>query len=140
VDERPGSGPRVTVIAAAGQHPRAPRVLGTSVSIAVDGAVAGADVYAGINVLAPGFEIPMHWHRTGELQFILSGTGVALDAMGAEILVSANSTIFSPAGSDGAHGFINTGDVPLTILFVYPSPGGDAPDLNFVDQIDQRDR
>ena len=39
------------------------------------GSVPGADLYGGVNVLAPGAVLPVHWHSIGELQFILSGTG-----------------------------------------------------------------
>jgi mannose-6-phosphate isomerase-like protein (cupin superfamily) len=123
----------VTVVAAEGQRPRAPRVSGSTVTIVVDATVPGADMHAGINVLAPGFEIPLHWHSVGELQFILSGTGIAIDANGRHVRVSPGDTVFGPAGRPGAHGFMNTGDVPLAVLFAYPSPGGEPPDLTFVD-------
>jgi uncharacterized cupin superfamily protein len=123
----------VTVVQRDDQRPRAARVAGSTVTMSVDAAVPGADVNAGINVLAPGFEIPLHWHAVGELQYILSGTGVAIDADGRHMPVSAGTTVFSPAGRAAAHGFINTGAEPLAILFAYPSPGGEAPGLMFLD-------
>lgn len=46
--------------------------------------------------------------------------------------VRPHSAVFAPAGPTGAHGFRNTGRVPLAILFAYPSPGGKAPALRFL--------
>jgi oxalate decarboxylase/phosphoglucose isomerase-like protein (cupin superfamily) len=126
-------GPRPWVRAAGGEWYRAPKVPGSIVAMFIDGSVPGADLYGGVNVLAPGAIIPTHWHSVGELQFILSGTGVTVDRDGVESPIGPGSVIFAPAGRDGAHGFTNTGLVPLSILFLYPSPGGAAPDFNILD-------
>jgi len=126
-------GPRPSVRAAGGEWYRAPKVPGSIVAMFIDGSVPGADLYGGVNVLAPGAIIPTHWHSVGELQFILSGTGVTVDRDGVESPIGPGSVIFAPAGRDGAHGFTNTGLVPLSILFLYPSPGGAAPDFNILD-------
>ncbi|MCI0581859.1 MAG: cupin domain-containing protein [Chloroflexi bacterium] len=115
------------------EWPRAAKVAGSTVAMLLDSSVPGADLYGGINVLAPGAQIPAHWHSMGELQFILSGTGEALDARGGRVPVAPHGVVFSPAGSAGGHGFVNTGLVPLAILFVYPSPGGLAPDFNLLE-------
>lgn len=122
-----------TWVRGAGQEwPRAAKVAGSTVGLFLDSSVPGADLYGGINVLAPGATIPLHWHSMGELQFILSGTGDAVDAAGRQTPVGPYSVVFGPAGRDGGHGFVNTGLVPLAILFVYPSPGGLAPDFNLL--------
>jgi oxalate decarboxylase/phosphoglucose isomerase-like protein (cupin superfamily) len=115
------------------EWPRAAKVAGSTVAMFLDSSVPGADLYGGINVLAPGAAIPVHWHSIGELQFILAGTGDAVDARGGRAPVGPHSVVFSPAGRAGGHGFVNTGLVPLAILFVYPSPGGLAPDFNLLD-------
>jgi oxalate decarboxylase/phosphoglucose isomerase-like protein (cupin superfamily) len=112
---------------------RAAKVPGSTVALFIDGSLPGSDMYGGVNVLAPGAVIPTHWHSVGELQFILSGTGVTTDRLGAESAIGPHSVIFAPAGIDGAHGFKNTGLIPLSILFVYPSPGGAAPDFNVLE-------
>lgn len=92
----------------------------------VDDRVAGADLYGGVISVGPGATIPLHWHRRGELQFVLEGRGVLLRP-GSETRVAPRSAIFSPAGRDGAHGFRNTGRGPLVILFFYRAPGGRRP-------------
>jgi oxalate decarboxylase/phosphoglucose isomerase-like protein (cupin superfamily) len=125
-------GPSPSVRDAGGEWYRAPKVTGSTVAMFIDGSVPGADLYGGVNVLAPGAVIPLHWHSVGELQFILSGTGVTRDRTGTASPIGPHSVVFAPAGPDGAHGFENTGLVPLSILFVYPSPGGVAPDFNLV--------
>lgn len=109
---------------------RSAKVPGSTVAMCIDGSVPGADMYGGINVLAPGADIPVHWHSSGEFQFILGGSGVAVDADGNESDIGPHSVLFAPAGPGGAHGIRNTGLVPLSILFVYPSAEGAAVDFN----------
>jgi mannose-6-phosphate isomerase-like protein (cupin superfamily) len=72
-------------------------------------------------------DIPLHYHPVMELQYVLSGHGLALDADGGETPIGPGGTVISPAGPSGAHGFRNTGPLPLTLLCVYPAPGGVAP-------------
>ena len=125
-------GPRPSVHDAGTEWHRAAKVPGSTVAMFIDASVPGADLYGGVNVLAPGAVIPTHWHSVGELQFILSGTGVTIDGDGVESPIGPHSVVFAPAGRDGAHGFANTGLVPLSILFVYPAPEGAAPDSNVI--------
>ncbi len=110
-------------------RPRADGFPGTSVRVVIDTVIPGADLYGGIIEVEPGITIPLHWHRRGELQFVLAGSGVLLHPDGSESPVGARSAIFSPAGRSGAHGFRNTGRRPLSILFFYPARGGRRPGL-----------
>ena len=116
-------------------RPRAPRVAGTSILMAIDETIPGADVYGGINSLEAHGEIPVHWHDDlGEIQFILSGHGVFIDGKGNETPVGPHDVVFAPGGEEGAHGFRNLSSVPLVILFFYPSPGGAAPTMHIIGQ------
>ena len=126
-------GPRSRFLAAADQFKRVAKVEGSTVSLFIDERLPGADMYGGINTLAPGAEIPRHWHPIGELQYFLAGEGLLLDADGGETPIIQGGSVFSPPGPGGAHGFRNTGTVPLQILFVYPSAGGAPPELIWVD-------
>jgi quercetin dioxygenase-like cupin family protein len=112
---------------------RAGRVPGSAVDVLLDGETPTTSLLAGINHLAPGGRIPLHHHDYEELQFILSGSGLALDALGGEHALEAGSTVYCAEGPEAAHGFVSTGDVPLAILFVYPTPGGTAPSLTWVE-------
>lgn len=112
---------------------RAPVAAGSTVAIAFDGEIPDAGLYGGTNTLDPGSSIPTHWHSLPEFQFILGGEGVALDAAGVAVQIRFGSCVYSPAGAAGAHGFENTGLVPLVILFLYPSPEGARPDFHLVE-------
>jgi oxalate decarboxylase/phosphoglucose isomerase-like protein (cupin superfamily) len=127
------AGPRSRYLAASEQFPRAAKVQGSTVTLFVDERLAGADMYGGIITVAPGAEIPLHWHSTGELQFFLAGEGLLLDADRNETPIGTGGSVFSPSGPGGAHGFRNTGSEPLQILFIYPSAGGAQPELHWVD-------
>lgn len=120
------AGPRATYrppnegISAQEDYPDAP------ISLVLDHTTPGADLF-GVSV-AIGGDIPMHLHSMMEFQFVVSGTGLALNADGEEIPISPGGTVVSPARAAGAHGFRNTGPLPLTLLCIYPSPGGATPD------------
>jgi quercetin dioxygenase-like cupin family protein len=90
-------------------------------------------MYGGIITFAPGAELPLHWHPIGELQFVLAGEGVLLEADGNETPIAKGGSVFRRSGPGGAHGFRNTGSEPLQVLFVYPSAGGAPPQLHWVD-------
>lgn len=114
-------------------RPRAPKVPGSTVLMALDDTIPGADFYGGINSVEGYGVIPVHWHDDmGEMQFILSGHGVFLDGDGNETPVGPHDLVFAPGGPEGAHGFRNLSSVPLVILFFYPSPGGAAPTMHIV--------
>lgn len=123
---QPTTGPRLRYrsphagIAGREDYPNAP------ISIVLDGSTPGADLF-GVSV-AIGGDIPLHSHSMMEFQFVVSGTGLALDADGGETPIAPGGTVLSPAGPGGAHRFRNTGPLPLTLLCVYPSPGGATPD------------
>jgi mannose-6-phosphate isomerase-like protein (cupin superfamily) len=91
----------------------------------LDSTDPGAELFA-VEV-AIGGDIPLHFHPVMELQFVLAGHGLALDADGGETPIAPGGTVLSPAGPAGAHGFRNLGSLPLTLLCVYPAPGGTAP-------------
>jgi uncharacterized cupin superfamily protein len=87
----------------------------------------------GVNELAPGARIPLHFHDRDELQYILSGHGLALDATGREYPLEPGLAVYCAAGRAAAHGFVNTGAAPLTILYVYASEGAAPPSLEWID-------
>jgi quercetin dioxygenase-like cupin family protein len=106
-------------IAARADYPSAP------VNLVLDRSTPGAELFGVL--VAIGDEIPLHYHPVFELQYVLSGTGLALNADGDSFPISPGGTVLSPAGAAGAHGFRNTGALPLTLLCVYPAPGGVTP-------------
>jgi len=105
--------------------PQPPDYPGTHVGLLVDHEVAGTECFGGIVSIAD--QIPLHYHPVFEFQYVLSGTGVAIDSRGVEVPIAPGGAVLSPAGPSGAHGFRNTGATPLKILFLYPSPDGRPP-------------
>jgi mannose-6-phosphate isomerase-like protein (cupin superfamily) len=120
-----GPGPRSAYTAASEARRAAPDYPDAPVVRLLDETDPGAELFAVL--VAIGGEIPLHHHPVMELQFVLSGTGLALDADGGETPIAPGGAVLSPAGLAGAHGFRNTGSLPLQLLCVYPSPGGSAP-------------
>jgi oxalate decarboxylase/phosphoglucose isomerase-like protein (cupin superfamily) len=111
---------------------RAAAFPGNHVRIAVDATIAGADLYGGLITLDPGATVELHWHRRGEIQYILRGQGRLLHPDGRESAVAAGSAVFSPPGAAGAHGFRNSGRRVLEILFFYGAPGGRRPSMTLL--------
>ena len=106
---------------------RADAFPGTEVKLIVNSDVGGADLYGGVIAIKPGVAIPIHFHRRGEIQFVLSGHGFLLRPDGSETEVGPRSAVFSPRGRNGAHGFRAIGRRALEILFFYGSPSGLRP-------------
>ena len=105
--------------------PQPPDYPGTHVGLLVDHEVAGTECFGGI--VSDRGRDPLHYHPVFEFQYVLSGTGVAIDSRGVEVAIAPGGAVLSPAGPSGAHGFRNTGATPLKILFLYPSPDGRPP-------------
>lgn len=108
-----------------------PAIPGTTRWVICDEETDAVNMVAGIvEVAACGDAIPSHYHlAVDELQFVVSGSGVVRDSEGNEHPVTPGTAIYCGAGSP--HEFENTGDAPLIVLFVYPSPGGMAPDVTW---------
>ncbi len=98
---------------------------GAPVCRVLDATTPGAELFAVL--VAISGEIPLHHHPVMELQYVLAGHGVALDATGGETPIAPGGVVISPAGAAGAHGFRNTGSLPLQLLCIYPAPGGSTP-------------
>lgn len=111
--------------------PRANLFPGSEVRLVLDSSVDEADLYGGVNALEPGAEIPLHYHETGEFQYVLAGHGLAIDSTGLRLSVGPGDVVFSRPGLRGAHGFRNTGGERLMILFLYPTPGT-APSVQLI--------
>jgi quercetin dioxygenase-like cupin family protein len=121
-------GPRSIYLSPDSLQRQPPDYEGTTVELAVSSQVPGAEMFGGVVTIEPGVEIELHYHSQFEFQYVVSGSGIALDATGAETPIAAGGFVLSPAGRAGAHGFRATGDQPLAILFLYPTPGGHTPD------------
>ena len=118
-------GPRTTYTPPELARPTAADYPDAPVARLLDSSDPGAELFAVEVAIADG--IPLHFHPVMELQYVLAGHGLALDADGGAVPVAPGGTVLSPAGPAGAHGFRTTGSLPLTLLCVYPAPGGATP-------------
>ena len=73
---------------------------------------------SGITKFPAGKKVPVHSHNCDEQVTILDGEAKA-EIEGEVFLVAKHDTTFIPAGK--SHRFLNIGDGPLTILWVYAS-------------------
>jgi len=117
------------------RRPRAARVPGSQVDVICDASTPTASLIAGVNTLAPGARIPLHFDDHEELQYILSGDGLALDADGREHRLEPGSAVHCAAGRSAAHGFVNNGQAPLAILYVYATPRAVPPSLEWLEDL-----
>lgn len=124
------------VVQPAERRPSKPTMPGTRRWLLCDEQTPTASMLVGVVELrARGDRIPMHYHSSDEeFQYIVSGSGVVRDAERNEYPVEPGTSVYCGAGPECAHEFENQGDTPLAILFVYPSPGGQAPDVNLIDE------
>lgn len=90
--------------------------------ILADRSTGTQNLVVGIYVCNAHSTLEMHYHKVEEFIYILYGTGVVRDPNGREYKIGPESTIYCAAGSDGAHEFENTGDVPMALLFAHPAP------------------
>jgi len=118
-------GPRTRYVAPERFRGAPPSYPATSIARLLDDRDPGAELYAAL--ISIEREVPLHFHPVLEFQYVLIGSGVALDADGQETPIGPGGAVLSPAGPAGAHGFKNTGSLPLTMLCVFPAPGGVPP-------------
>jgi quercetin dioxygenase-like cupin family protein len=86
-------------------------------SIPLVGGDTGADrLLAGMTLLPAGASIPLHTHSSEEFILILEGDALCETEDGSHRLRPLDST-YVPAGIP--HRFINVGDGPMRILWVY---------------------
>lgn len=77
-----------------------------------------AAITTGISSYPVGGGAPLHIHNCDEQVTLLSGAGDVVIEGAVTALVPYDST-YIPAGVE--HQFINTGDEPMTILWIYPT-------------------
>lgn len=73
-------------------------------------------------------QIRGHWHSHAEMYFIVSGVGVVV-VDGMETSVTAESAVFIPGNVE--HFAVNTGNVPLRLLYVFAADSFDEVDYCF---------
>jgi len=83
---------------------------------------ASTSFFMGMEDIAPGDKIRLHHHpHAEEILFVHRGTGVV--RLGSrEATVRAGATVYIPRNV--SVGLLNTGDEPLSLVFIFPEPDG----------------
>ena len=84
----------------------------------------------GVAELPPGGDAPLVTHRHAQVEayYVLEGEGV-VSIDGVEHPLRAGSVAFLPGGSD--HGAVNTGRVPMRLLYVFAADSFDEVEYRF---------
>ena len=84
---------------------------------------------AAIVTVAPHKTVPLHYHRVETLEYVLSGAARVRDRHGNEVIVTADSAVYFPAGPDAAHEWTVIGNSPVQVLFMYNAAHGEDDGL-----------
>ena len=87
--------------------------------VALSGERVGSETTLGFSSFAPHTATAMLSHQTEELAYVVSGSG-ELRMNDGVAAYGAGDTLYVPAGV--WHAVANTGDVPVTMVFVFPHP------------------
>lgn len=83
--------------------------------------ISTKDFAMGMTIIDPGQEHEIHEHESnGEVQVIYDGAGIMKSA---DLQIPVKKGDIIGLDTLEPHGFINTGNVPLKILWVYYPPG-----------------
>ncbi len=101
-----------------------------------DGETPTESLMVGVVTINPNLKIDSHYYNIEELQYILHGRRVVYDREGRGHSIKEKDFVYCPPKEDRTHSFENTGNEPLIILYVYPSPGGKSPEVITYDKKD----
>lgn len=107
-----------TYVVKIGEAPVSTRGDGVESTLLVGaGRQQGAKFTSGTTRFPPGMKVPFHSHNCDEQVTVLDGAAL-VEIEGAEsVPVGRHDTTYVPAGK--SHRFVNIGDGPLTILWIY---------------------
>jgi quercetin dioxygenase-like cupin family protein len=81
--------------------------------------IGSTSLYVGQQWLAPGDLVMLHTHPVEEALTFLAGSGEA--TLGEEnVPIASGTSLYIPAGV--VHGFRNTGETPMHVFVVFPTP------------------
>ncbi|MAF48996.1 MAG: cupin domain-containing protein [Rhodospirillales bacterium] len=92
---------------------------GVETAVLVSNKNCGANTTSGTTSFPAGTKVPVHKHNCDEQVVLLEGEA-EVDIDGVCTRIEAMDTVFVEAGT--WHRFVNTGDGPMKILWVYDSP------------------
>ncbi len=106
------------VIAKAGDSPVYARGDGVETTLLIGRErSAAAALTSGLTRFPPGKKVPFHFHNCDEQVTVIEGEALVEIEGEESVAVGRRDTTYIPAGK--SHRFINTGDGPLEILWIY---------------------
>ena len=112
---------------------RAPRYAGSRAELLCDPSSPVTELRAGVVAVEPGSVVPLHYHKRQTLELVLSGCVVVQGRDGREWPVGPGDTMLFAAGPAAAHRWQITGNLPVVVLFVYPTPGAEDDELTWLE-------
>lgn len=112
---------------------RAPRYAGSRAELLCDPTGPVTELRAGIVAVEPGSTVPLHYHKRQTLELVLSGCAVIEGKDGAAWSVGPGDAMLFAAGPAAAHRWLVTGNLPVVVLFVYPTPGAEDDQLTWLE-------
>lgn len=112
---------------------RAPRYAGSRAELLCDPTGPVTELRAGIVAVEPGSTVPLHYHKRQTLELVLSGCAVIEGKDGAAWPVGPGDAMLFAAGPTAAHRWLVTGNLPVVVLFVYPTPGAEDDQLTWLE-------
>src|SRR5690349_8983828 len=78
---------------------------------------ASHSIALGVAEIPPGAALARHRHAAPEVYYLIAGAGrVEVDGQGYDVV--AGAAVFIPGGAE--HAFANTGDSPISFVYVFP--------------------
>ncbi len=112
---------------------RVPRYAGSRAELLCDPSGPVTELRAGVVAVEPGSVVPLHYHKRQTLELVLSGCAVVQGRDGREWPVGPGDTMLFAAGPEAAHRWRITGNLPVVVLFVYPTPGAEDDELTWLE-------
>lgn len=122
-------------VAAAERQYRRPRYAGSRAELICEPSGPVTELRSAMVAVDPGVAVPFHYHKRQTLEFVLSGSALIRGRDGAEWRVGPGDTMLFAAGPEAAHRWEVTGNLPVVVLVVYPTPGGEDDELTWLEPV-----
>jgi quercetin dioxygenase-like cupin family protein len=114
---------------------RRPRYAGSRAELLAEPSGPVTEVRVAMVSVDPGAVVPLHFHKRQTVEIVLSGTAVIQDRAGGEWHVGPGDTMLFASGPAAAHRWRVTGNLPVVVLVIYPTPNGEDDELTWEEAV-----
>lgn len=122
-------------VTAADRTYRQPRYAGSRAELLAEPSGPVTEVRVAMVSVDPGAVVPLHHHKRQTVEIIMSGTATIRNRDGDEWRVGPGDTMLFAAGPAAAHRWVVTGNLPVVVLVVYPTPNGEDDELTWEETV-----